>query len=130
MKFNIVQARAKRNKFNELAGKFYRDNTSQIVEELNKANKRAYFGIQDESGKYTVIGEKFVYFSTALGIEGEVSNADFLEVLQKNAMNLGKGGEFEFVNINKKESVWVLDSKTMCAMWNIIMLLCEAKKNT
>jgi hypothetical protein len=127
MKFSIVEARAKRNKFDELAGKFYRDNNSQIVEELNKANKRAYFGIQDDSGKYTIIGEKFVYFATEFGIEGEVSNADFLGVLQKNAMDLGKGGEFEFVNINERESVWVLDGKTMCAMWNIIMLLCEAR---
>ncbi len=93
MKFTIIEARARRSKFDELAGSCYRDNNSQIVEDLNKQNKKVYFGIQDEGGMYTVIGEKSVYFSVVSGQEGEIPNSDFLGVLQKNAMKVGKGGE-------------------------------------
>jgi len=119
MKFSIIEARVKRSQFDQLAGNYYRDNSSQVVESLNRQNKKAYFGIQDEGGMYTVIGEESVYFSVVSGQEREISNPDFLRILQKNAMEAGKSGQFEFVNIDGKESVWVLNGETMCAMWNL-----------
>lgn len=128
MKYSIVKARARRNKFDELAGSYYRDNGSQIVKSLKERNKHAYFGIQDEGGMYTIIGEKCVYFSDDSGREGEILNADFLKILQENAMKVGKGGEFEFVSIGEEKAVWVLNGKIMCAMWNILMLLCDADR--
>ncbi|MEJ2044512.1 MAG: hypothetical protein P8X74_05280 [Reinekea sp.] len=126
MKFSVIEARAKRSQFDELAGDCYRDNSSQIIKDLNRQNKKSYFGIQNSKGMYTVIGEKSVYFSVEPGLESEILNSELLRVFQRNAMQVGKGGEFEFVNIAENESVWVLNGKVMCAMWNILMLLCEA----
>lgn len=119
----IVKARIKRNKLDELAGFCYRDEHSDIVKYLKDMQKKALLGIQKADGVYTIIGEESVYYSTPLGIEGEISHKDFLAILTKNAMSLGKMAQFEFVEMKNKDLVWVSDVQTMNAMWNTIILL-------
>ncbi len=127
MKLTTVEARAKRNKLDEFAGECYRDSNSQVVENLNKSKRLAYLGIQDSSGKYTILGEKYVYFSTEIGLEYEVSIVDILDILQKNAFDIGKHGQFEYLKVSDKKLMWVLDGRTMTAMWNIILLISRSK---
>jgi hypothetical protein len=125
MSFKNIEARIKRNKFVELAGIFYRDGNSQIVKTLNDRSKKALLGIQNESGVYTIIGEKFVYYKTESGVEGEILNSTFLEILKKNAWLVGKTDKFEVLRINEKDSVWILNGALMSAMWNTVLLLSD-----
>lgn len=123
MKNINIKARIKRNRLDELAGEFYRDETSFIVKELNDKNRKALLGIQSDDGKYTILGEESVYYRTSSGFEGEIPYAMFLKILTENAWSLGKTGDFEVVKISEKDSIWVLNAATMTAMWNTILLL-------
>src|SRR5690606_26961613 len=121
MKEINISARIRRNGLIELAGEFYCDPNSQIVKELNKKNKSALLGIQRDDGIYTVIGEESVYYLTNAGIEREISHPKLLEILKNSALKIGKKAEFEYVNINDQDSIWVLNGPTMNALWNTIL---------
>ena len=123
MDFSIIEARVKRNNLPVLADSNYRDNQSKLVKSLAENGKDVYLGIESDSGLYTLLGLENVYFSTESGLESEISNSDFLVILQQNAMNVGKSGDFQYVTIGSGESVWVKDGPTMCALWNTLLLL-------
>lgn len=125
-----IKARIRRNKLDVLADNYYRDENSELVKHLNSINKKALVGIQREDGVYTIIGEEYIYYSTVLGVESEISNKDLLVILRKNAMNLGKTGNFEFININERDAVWFKNIETMNAMWNTILLLNNANNDS
>ncbi|MEP0262308.1 hypothetical protein [Dokdonia sp.] len=125
MKLEALKKRIKRNRLAELADEFYCDANSQIVTDLKSNGKDVYFGIQNENGTYTILGSEYTYYRMKDGNEKRILNKDFVLVLQKNAMNIGKGGEFEFINIGKQDSVWVINGKTMCAIWNTVKFLNE-----
>ncbi|MDM3871863.1 hypothetical protein QSV34_10925 [Porticoccus sp. W117] len=129
MDFWVIEARVKRNNLPVLAGDNYRDNLSNLVTNLAKSGKNVYLGIESDDGIYTLLGSDKVYFTAASGLESEVSNSDFLKILQRNAMNIGKSGDFQYVTIESGESVWVKDGPTMCALWNTLLLLddCQEK---
>jgi len=122
MKLEIVRARAKRNKFIELAGIFYQDNKSLLVSSLTNEDDEVYFGISNKEGLYTIIGRKNLYYSTMAGSKKKISNSIILEILKENALKVGKGGEFEFIEVNNSDSIWVLNGPMMCAIWNILLL--------
>jgi hypothetical protein len=124
MKLGIIKARIKRNKFAELAGKYYRDENSGIVKYLNSTNKNVFAGIEREDGVYTIIGEEYVFYVTPSGVAGKISLAYFLNILGKNALAKGKRAQFDFVNVNEADAVWLLNEETMCAMWTTILMLC------
>ncbi|MFD1604176.1 hypothetical protein ACFSJW_08275 [Flavobacterium artemisiae] len=122
MKTSILKSKIKRNNLGEYAGDYFRDDTSQIVSFLNKEGKSALFGIQREDGIYTIIGEKSVYYSTVSGKTGEISLSEFSEILHHNVMQKGKGGDFEFLQINdQRDLLWLYNQKAMNALWNIIL---------
>jgi hypothetical protein len=123
MDFSIIEARVKRNNLPVLADSNYRDNQSKLVKGLSESGKDVYLGIESDSGIYTLLGPDRVYFTTQSGSESEVLNSDFLVILQKNAMKIGKFGDFQYVTIESGESVWVKDGSTMCALWNTLLLL-------
>lgn len=125
MDFSIIEARVKRNKLPVLADSNYRDNNSELVKGLGESGKDVYLGIESDSGIYTLLGPDKVYFATESGSENEVSNSDFLAILQQNAMKIGKSGDFQYVTIGSGESVWVKDGATMCALWNTLLLLSD-----
>ncbi len=122
MKENIIEARIKRNGLVGLAGDHYRDVSSQIIKDLKSCGKSPIIGIQRNDNVYTIIGEKYVYYLTETGAEGQISHEGLLEILRKNALKLGKTGNFQFVKINEYDSIWVLNVETMNAMWNTILL--------
>lgn len=122
MNLNILKSKIKRNNLGEYAGNYFRDDTSQIISFLNKEGKSALFGIQKEDGIYTIIGSKSVYYSTVSGSNGEIPLNEFSEILYHNAMQKGKGGNFEFLKINNQgDLVWLHNQETMNALWNIIL---------
>jgi hypothetical protein len=129
MKEVNINARIKRNKLDELAGIYYKEDNSIIVQYLNSKNKKALLGIQREDGIYTIVGEEFIYYSTDSEDEGEISHGEFLEILKNNALDIGKRGTFQFVKVNEMDEVWLLDGPTMNALWNTILLLYNNKKN-
>jgi hypothetical protein len=118
-----IKAKIRRNKFDEFAGKYYRDENSEIVKYLAGLGKKALLGIQKEDGIYTIVGESSIYYLTSTGVEGEISQKDFLKLLHQNAWALGKKGDFEFLKVNEQDQVWLKDASTMSAMWNTILLL-------
>jgi hypothetical protein len=118
-----IEARIKRNKLDVLAGEFYQNSSSSFIKDLQQKGFEAIVGIKRNDGLYTVIGKDFTYFYSISGTKGQISHQDFLEVLKKNALKLGKLNEFEFVEISQDCSIWVLNGETMNAIWNTIMLL-------
>lgn len=123
MKSVSIKARIKRNKLDVLAGKYYVDDNSDIVKYLNSLDKKALVGIQREDGIYTIIGEENVYYLSALGIEGAIPLGEFLQILSKNALALGKTALFEFIKIKEDDAIWLQNAHTMNAMWNTMLLL-------
>jgi hypothetical protein len=122
MEKSSIQARIKRNKFDELAGEFYRDDSSDIIKEMINEGKKVFCGIQNNNGVYTIIGERSVYYTTITGSKGEIPHSAFIKILRENALSLGKKGKFEFVDINEHDSIWVYNPETMNAMWNLLLL--------
>ena len=121
-----LKTRIRRNQLDVLAGENYRDENSEIVSYLNISNNEALLGIQREDGIYTIFAKENIYYSTVSGVEGNIPHKAFLDILKRNALNLGKTGRFEFVKVNETGSIWVFNGKTMNALWNTILLLVEA----
>lgn len=107
----------------QLSGNYYRDENSDIIQHLNSNRKNALVGIQREDGVYTIIGVEKIYYMTLSGIEGEIFIGDFLAILNQITLRLGKTAEYEFIKINELESVWVMNSQTLNALWNTMLLL-------
>ncbi|MCD0464947.1 hypothetical protein [Flavobacterium sp. ENC] len=118
-----IEAKIKRNKLDVLAGEFYQNADSNFIKHLQQKGFEAIVDIKRQDGIYTVIGKDFTYFYSNSGIEDQISHKDFLEVLKKNAMKIGKANDFEFVKYKEDCSIWVLNGETMNAIWNTVMLL-------
>lgn len=118
-----IEARIKRNKLDELAGKFYQNSNSDFITNLQQKGFTALVGIKRKDGIYTVIGENCTFFCSKSGEERQISHQDFLEILKKNALKLGKSEEFDFLEIKKDCFIWILNIQTMNAIWNTILLL-------
>jgi hypothetical protein len=118
-----IKARIRKNMLDSLAGECFRDERSEIVQQLTSKGKDALVGIEREDCIYTIIGYDKIYFSTTPGSLGEIDIRDMLTILQENALSKGKSATYEFVKINDLESIWVKDIKTMNALWNTMLLL-------
>lgn len=118
-KKNIVLARIKRSKLDEVAGEYYRNHESSVV----KRFKNAFVGIQREDGLYTIIAEECIYYSTDSGTENKLPLSEFLICLKKSAFIQGKKGNFEYLRIENDDLIWLLSPHTVCAIWNIVQLL-------
>lgn len=125
-----IKARVKHNMFDVLAGSNFRDETSEIITHLNSIGQKALLGMEREDGIYTIMGEDHIYYLTPERIAGQIPHKDFLKILHKNAMSLGKKAQFDYVPVNEKDVVWVKDAYTMNAMWNTIMMLDQIARAT
>jgi hypothetical protein len=123
MKKGIVQARIRRNGLAKLAGNHYLDEDAGLVNQLKSSKKGAFVGIEREDGVYTVLGEERVCYLTPSGVEGEIAIGEFLAILQKNALLLGKKSPHEFVALNEQASIWIMNGEVMNALWNTLLLL-------
>ena len=124
MKLSVLKAKIKRNNIEVYAKHYFRDYDSLIIKDLNQQGKQALFGIQREDNIYTIIGENFIYYSTVSGVIRQITLQLFSKILQKKAIEIGKEGNFEFINVAEKEDlIWLHNKETMSAIWNIIIWL-------
>lgn len=123
MDIDVILARAKRNRLYELAGDSYRGPDSELVVLLNRMDFGAILGIQSFEGSYTIITKGGLLTQNKNGDKVKISFAEALPFLKKNAMQVGKGGDFEFVEFGENGLIWMKDGATMCAIWNISMLV-------
>lgn len=91
MKLSILKAKVKRNNLVKHAGKYYIDETSEIIKHLNAQGKSALLGIQNKKGVYTIIGEQFVYYLTFSGKSEEILLKEFIDELHENGCRIGTG---------------------------------------
>lgn len=121
---NILKAKIRRNNLQDFAGKFFKDDTSQIIKKLNSGGKEALFGIERQDGIYTIIGKSAVYYSTIDGFEKEMPLRIFSNILSNNAMEKGKNADFEYIKIDQNDSfIWVNNRSTMESIWNVVIWL-------
>jgi len=123
MKKGILKVRIRRNGLAKLAGPCYLDEDASLVNQLNSRKKDALVGIQRADGVYTVLGAERIYYLTPSGVEGEITIEDFLAILQKNALSLGKTAPYEFAALNERTLIWVMNGQVMNALWNTLLLL-------
>jgi len=134
MKLSVLKAKVKRNNLVKYAGKHFIDENSEIIKQLKAQGKDALLGIQNRKGVYTIIGEKFVYYSTTSGKNGEISLKEFTNELHDNGCRIGKGYlklKFLYKNIvlNNNDKVWLNNSDTMFSLWNTILWLQKLTDN-
>ena len=125
--FKKIIARAKRNKLQELADDSFRGPDSDKIREINVKNEGAILGVESDSGQYTVIGLHGFFIKNSDGHEFFVNFDEAIPYLQENGMKVGKGGNFEFVEFGPKGLVWMKNGPTMCALWNIVLLMRQRK---
>jgi hypothetical protein len=123
MKKGALHARIRRNGLAKLAGNYYLDEEAGLVRQLNSLQKGALVGIQRADGVYTVLGQESIYYLTPSGVAGEIASEDFLVILQKNALSLGKTAPHEFIQLDGGALIWVMNGKVMNALWNTLLLL-------
>jgi hypothetical protein len=130
MKIGILKVKVERNNLIKYSNKYYIDETSDIIKELNLQGKSALLGIQNKKGVYTIIGEQFIYYLTSSGKRGEISLKEFSDELHENGCLIGKGFlnyklKFMYKNIvlSNNDKVWLYNSNTMFSLWNTILWL-------
>lgn len=120
-----LKTKLERKDLAENAGKYFVDEASDIIKELNLQGELALLGIRDKKGIYTIIGKDYVYYLTSSGKKGKISHEEFSEELGENANRIGKGwlkSKFMFKNIilRNNDKVWLHNAKTMFSLWGII----------
>lgn len=129
MNLEGLKRRIEKSKLKILSQDSFMDFHSQLIRELNGSGHIAYVGIQSNEGMSTIIGAQELYYAEKSGELKEIKNSDFLNVLKKNGMELGKKGQFEFIHLDNGSSVWVMNGSVMSAIWSIILFL-EREKLT
>lgn len=128
MSFNNLNTKCKRNALVENAGKYFVDETSDIIKELNSQGESAFLGIQNKKGIYTIIGKDYVYYLTYSGKKGKISHKEFSDELGENGNRIGKGWlkyifMYKTIILKNNDKVWLHNAKTMFSLWSIIAWL-------
>lgn len=123
MKTNILRARIKRNNLEKHAGNHFVDESSKIINILRNEGKKALLGIQKNDDVYTILGERYVFYSTLNGSKGQVTLSEFSDILHDNALKKGKIlAIYKYVTINNTK-IWLKNKSTMKSLWNTILWL-------
>lgn len=133
MNLNVLKAKIQRNNLIKYAGKYFVDETSDIIKRMNREGKKALIGIYKNRGVYTIIGEKYLYYSTSSGKRGEIRIDDFTEALHENGCRIGSGYfKFKFmyrnIVLSNNDKVWLHNSNTMFSLWNTMLWIQEEIK--
>ncbi|NQX86052.1 MAG: hypothetical protein HRT67_09125 [Flavobacteriaceae bacterium] len=100
------------------------DESSKIVNTLKDEGKKALLGIQKNVDIYTILGEKYVFYSTLNGNKGKLTLSEFSDVLHDNALKKGKiFAKYKYVKINSDEKIWLKNKSTMKSLWNTLLWL-------
>ncbi len=112
MKIEYLKKRIKQNGLRELAGNYFVDENSVVIQDLRNKGHNALLGIQKKN-LYTILGENSVYYSTLNGVKGEMSLDQFSDTLQDYGLRKGKVfTTFKYLKINDKDSIWLKNKKT------------------
>ncbi|MDJ1485354.1 hypothetical protein QNI16_32985 [Cytophagaceae bacterium YF14B1] len=129
-----MTSKAKLKQYNLVkhAGKYFVDETSDIIKQLNSQGESALLGIQNKKGIYTIIGRNYVYYLTASGKKGKVPHKEFCDELHENGCRIGSGWwqfTFMFKNIilTNNDKVWLYNAETMFSLWSIMVWMKENK---
>lgn len=128
MGFTNTRTKLERNTLAKNAGKYFVDETSDIIKELNTQGESALLGIQDKKGVYTIIGKDYVYYLTHSGKKGKISHKEFSDELHENGCRIGKGWlkyqlMYKNIILKNNDKVWLHNAKTMFSLWSIIAWL-------
>ncbi|MCE7997149.1 MAG: hypothetical protein HEP71_34635 [Roseivirga sp.] len=122
MNRHALRAKLERNGLKKYADKHFTDETSPVVNELKLEGKDAVIGIQTKDGAYTVLGEKFVYYLTPLGVKGQIPLGVFSDELHENGMSKGKLlARYKYLKLKNGHRIWLKNKSTMCALWNTLL---------
>jgi len=123
MKSNYLDRRIKLNNLEKHAGNHFVDESSKIINILRNEGKKALLGIQKNDEIYTVLGEKYVFYSTFNGSKGKVILSEFSDILHDNALKKGKIlASYKYVTIDNNK-IWLKNKSTMKSLWNTILWL-------
>jgi len=123
MDLDIIYARAKRKRFEEIAGRHYCGADSSLIQSLNAEKKSAILGIRRDVEAFTVITGTGILARNKEGNEVRIPFYKFLSTLHQNGMNKGKMADFEFVYFGESGNIWIKNSATMTVLWNISALV-------
>ena len=120
-----VNTKLKRNALVKAAGKYFVDETSDIIKELNLQGEPAFLGIQRKKGIYTIVGKECVYYLTSSGKKGKISHEEFSEELGEHGQYIGKGWlkfivMYKNIVLKNNDKIWLYNAKTMFSLWSII----------
>ena len=125
MNYSAIEARINRSQLKQLAGNFYQDKNSLIIQQFEKDGCSVLFGIKKNDSTYTLVGEKKVYYSSEEGKKSQLDLVRFTNLLRKNARLLRKKGNFEYLHIGESDSIWMHNGSTMSSIWNVILFINE-----
>ena len=130
MKINILKARIERNNLKVYAKNYFVDENSKIIKFLREEGEKALVGIKRDDKIYTILGERFVYYSSPSGKKERLSLSTFSNLLHKEAMRKGKlFATYKYLKIGENEKIWLNNRKTMEAMWNTVLYLIGNSSN-
>lgn len=121
---NYLKKRIELNNLKKNARNHFVDESSKIVNTLKDEGKKALLGIQKNVDIYTILGEKYVFYSTLNGNKGKLTLSEFSDVLHDNALKKGKiFAKYKYVKINSDEKIWLKNKSTMKSLWNTLLWL-------
>lgn len=133
MKLKELKTQAEKYYLIRYAGKYFIDENSEIVKQLNQSGEGALLGIQNKKGIYTIIGVKYIYYLTASGSKGKILLKDFTDELHENGCRIGTGYlKFKFlyknIILSNKDKVWLYNSNTMFALWSTTLWVAKEER--
>lgn len=122
-------ARVKRQKINVHAGRYFKDDSSELINSLKNEGKKALIGIGRDDGVYTVLGEEYVYYCTTSGKKYEMLLQEFSDAISHNAIMKRKWRRFKYMKVNG-EKVWLHNRLTMYGLMNVMNWLVDEKERS
>ena len=126
MNLVALKKRAERYELTKDAGRFFVDDSSSLIKELNKDGKTAWIGIENKCGVYTVIGKDYIYYKTASDERGQLSYNEFLNALENYNKRFGNSRAmslfwYKHIVLRNGHKVWVHNYNTMGSLWLTIL---------
>ncbi len=125
MRLGVLKAKVRRNGFIISAGKYYKDESSEIVKKLKSKGEKALIGIQKKNGIYTVIGQDFIHYLTPNGKHGKILLNEFIKELEQNLSRkktswLMSRLTHRNIVLSNSDKVWLCNSDVLYTLWNTI----------
>ncbi len=125
MKLGVLKAKVRRNGFIISAGKYYKDESSEVITMLKSKGEKALIGIQKKNGIYTVIGEDFIHYLTPTGKHGKIFLNEFVKELEQSLSRKKPSFLMSWLThrnivLSNNDKVWLRNSDVTYTLWNTI----------